>query len=264
MHNVNESNSERISLEEKMTDQLDPKGSNGSSPDKNVDTDVRTFEFEGKEIGYKETDTDLEILIPEGLADEKQQNLAEELKKHLAASKKKNFDLNREKEELEAQKRKLAEEKQKLDLERNALSSNTDIAKDGDEMLKAFGVETWEDVEILRIEHPERYHKGLAKYNANNAAAEAVQRMAYEGTKAAIRNEGYNPETIVAFAKASGITNLTVAFDYYKRVNESPKGESLADIQKKSVKFIPSTGGVTTGKKNTDAPSLSQLYDGIR
>jgi hypothetical protein len=74
-----------------------------------------------------------------------------------------------------------------------------------------------------------------------------------------IIEEGYNPNSVSGFAKANGISRIDVAFDYYKRVNEKPKGTSLADLQKKSVKFVPRGGGTTQGTKQ--APGMKDIFE---
>ena len=246
-------------------DEVSPNGSNGSSPNNNVDTDIRTLEIDGEQFDFRETDDSIDIIVPDDMPEEKRTKIekkAEEFKHTLASAKRKAMEANREREDLRREREELELERDRLRKEKESLHSlrGSNVTNDN-AILKAFGVETWDEVSQLQVENPEGYHRGLARYNAEIAAQDAYIRLRNESLSNIIMDEGYNPSTIAAFAKAKGIANLDVAFDYYKRVSEKPKGFSLADIQKKAVKIVPK--GAVEPKESKKAIGLRELYKEI-
>ncbi len=243
-------------------DEVSPNGSNGSSPGV-VATGKGTVEIDGQEFEYREKGDEIEFVIPEDYPEDQIPELekkADEFKHTLASAKRKAFEANREKDELAEERKRLEEEKEALRREREQIAKTKATSNLHDNaILEAFGVETWDEVSVLQAENPELYHKGVIKYNASAVAQQAYQRMQTENVQNVIRAEGYNPSSVEAFAQANGITRLDVAFDYYKRVNEKPKGTSLAEIQKKSVKFVPQGAGASQEKKQV--PGMRGILD---
>lgn len=242
-------------------DEVSPNGSNGSSPNNNV-TGFSTLEIDGHQFEYRETDDEVEVIIPEDFPEEKRSELerkTEEFKHTLASAKRKALDVNRDKEEIERQRRELEAEREALKREREQLSQRETEKPKDNALLNAFGVKSWDDVTALQVEDPEAYHRGLARYNAEVSYRDAYNRLATDRISETIQNDGYNPKSVESFAKANGISRLDVAYDYYKRVNDRPKGVSLAEIQKKSVKFVPKGAGSSQSPKA--APSMKDLFD---
>lgn len=244
-------------------DEVSPNGSNGSSPTDNVETGNGYLEIDGEKFEYRETTDEVEVFVPEDYPEEKRPALerkVDEFKQTLASTKRKAFEVNREKDEVAEERRRLAEEREALRREREQLSAQRTTSAPQDNALRdAFGVETWDDVAVLQVENPQAYHQGFARYNAGIAAQDAYERVRSESIQQTIRAEGFNPQTVAAFAKANGINRLDVAYDYYKRVNEKPKGQSLADIQKKTVKFVPKGAGTSQTPKI--APGMKKVLD---
>ena len=244
-------------------DEVSPNGSNGSSPTDNVDTDISTLEVDGESFEVRMTDESIDVIVPDDYPEEKRANIskkADEFRYTLASAKRKALEANREKEDVERERRELEQEREKLRIERESLSKKPSDLSGDNALLKAFGVETWDDVSALQAENPAEYHRGVARYNAEIAARDAYSRIREESINKAIADEGYSPASVAAFAKAKGIASLEVAFDYYKRVNEKPKGTSLADIQKKAVKIVPK--GSVQPNTPQKAIGLKELYDG--
>lgn len=242
-------------------DLFSPNGSNGSSPE-NVETDAGKLEIGGDTFDYRINGDEIEVSIPDDYPEEKIPELekrVDEFKSTLASTKKKAHEANQTLAEVKRLEKELKDKLAALETAKpKAQQPKTDDA----DLLECFGVDSWEDVQVLQVENPAQYYKGLATYNAKKSTEAAMQNLRTEGVLAVIKSEGYNPYEVKAFAEAQGITRLDVAFDYYKRVNEKPKGESLADIQKKSVKFVPrSTGDGRTQKK---VQSLKEMYDEIK
>lgn len=243
-------------------DEVSPNGSNGSSPDANVETGKGTLEIDGHEFEYRETNDEIEVEIPDDFPEDKKPELerkAEEFKNTLASAKRKSFEANRKLEDLDERERRLREEEEAFERKQKQLSQSKTPDPDDNALLTAFGVETWDDVTALQVEDPKAYHKGIAKYNATIASQDAYNRLQGDNIRRTMEAEGYNPNTVEAFAKANGITRIDVAYDYYKRVNIKPKGQSLADIQKKTVKFVPKGTGSSHSPKT--APSMKELKD---
>ncbi len=240
-----------------------PNGSNGSSPNHNVE-DTGKFEVDGQTFDYRLTENEIEVEIPEDFPEEKKPallNKVEEFKHTLASAKKKVYEANQERQALaekEAALRKREEELARKESE--LLRTPAKPTENSNELLATFGVETWDDVQVLQAENPAAYHEGLARYNAQQARKEAMQSVRMETTRNQILAEGYNPFEVEAFAKANEIGNLQAAFDYFKRVNAKPKGQSLADIQKMTAKLIPKSSG-SAQDKNKKAPSLKEMYE---
>lgn len=243
-------------------DAVSPNGSNGSSPDTNV-TGKGTLEIGGQEFEYREKDDEIEVTIPEDYPEDKLPELekkVDEFKQTLASAKRKAYEANLEKKDLAEERKRLEEEKEALRREREQLASGGSASRAKDNaIMEAFGVETWEDVSVLQAENPEAYHKGVIKYNSAKISQDTYQRLRNESMQDAIRAEGYNPASVEAFAKIKGINNLDTAFDYYKRVNEKPKGISLAEIQQKTVKFVPKGAGTSQNKK--PIPGMKEMLN---
>ena len=71
-------------------DEVSPNGSNGSSPNDNVDTDIRTLEIDGEQFDFRETDDSIDIIVPDDMPEEKRTKIekkAEEFKHTLAIGK---------------------------------------------------------------------------------------------------------------------------------------------------------------------------------
>ena len=233
-----------------------PNESNGSSLDSNVNG-TGILEIDGEQFEYRESGDEIEVLIPDDFPEEKRatlDNKVDEFKSTLASAKRKAYEVNRERENLDKERRELEREREQLRRERESAAPTN---KQENDLLQHFGVDSWDKVSNLQIEDPEAYHKGIASYNAAISAQSAMAQMQHSVVEKQIVSEGYNPETIKTFAKASGISRIDVAFDYYKRTEEKPKGISLAEIQKKSVKFVPK-GSTSSGSNK--APGLASLY----
>lgn len=243
-------------------DAVSPNGSNGSSPDTNV-TGKGTVEIDGQEFEYREKGDEIEVVIPDDYPEDKIPELekkADEFKHTLASAKRKAYEVNREKDDLAEERKRLEEDREALRREREQITSRKASSNTQDNaILEAFGVETWEDVSVLQVENPEAYHKGVIKYNAAKVSQDTYQRLRNENVQETIRAEGYNPKSVEAFAQIKGISNLDVAFDYYKRVNEKPKGISLAEIQNKAVKFVPRGAGASQTTK--PVPGMKGMLD---
>lgn len=233
-------------------DEVSPNGSNGSSPDTNV-TGTGTLEIGGQKFEYREKDDEIEVVIPKDYPEDRLPELekkVDEFTQTLASAKRKAYEANLEKKDLAEERKRLEEEKEALRREKEQLASGGSASRTKDNaLMEAFGVETWEDLSVLQAENPEAYHKGFIKFSSAKSSQEAYQRLRNESIRETIKAEGYNPASVEAFAKIKGITSIETAFDYYKRVNEKPKGTSLAEIQKKTVKFVPQGAGTSHTKK---------------
>lgn len=249
-----------------LRDEASPNGSNGSSPDENVETGYSTLEIDGEQFSVRETDSEIEVIIPDDLPEEKRadlENKADEFKHTLASAKRKAFEAKREKEDVERARQELEQEREALRKEREAINSRKPKISNTDDnaLLRAFGVETWDEVSQLQVENPAEYHNGLARYNAERSATDAYNRLRDEAINNTIINDGFNPNTVAAFAKAKGISSLEVAYDYYKRVTDKPKGISLAEIQKKAVKLVPK--GSAQPKAPAKTEGMKEIYNSI-
>ena len=91
-------------------DEVSPNGSNGSSPNNNVDTDIRTLEIDGEQFDFRETDDSIDIIVPDDMPEEKRTKIekkAEEFKHTLASAKRKAMEANREREDLRREREEL-------------------------------------------------------------------------------------------------------------------------------------------------------------
>lgn len=239
----------------KDIDQNDPKGSNGSSPDSNVAVEFdKAAEIDGFQVRYGEDDEGgIVIESPSDLPADRSESFerkATEFVNTLGSAKKKNLDLNLERQKLEQEKRQLEQDRAALEAQKNAQAQApaTPVHKEAELIKRHFGVSTWDEVEDLRAENPGKFYQAQAAMNAEIAANQAASVSRTETIRAQIRGEGYNAQEIEAFATASGISNLNVAFDYYKRINQPPPGKPLSQFQKeRSVRIVPPSKGVGNG-----------------
>lgn len=238
----------------------DPNGSNGSSPDANVKVDYTgVAEIDGYKARVGEDENgDIVVEAPEDLPADKLAGFtakAEEYGKTLSAAKKKNLDLNKEKEELETERRRLEAEKAEFEAQKRALTMNPPAPQPNGsdsetEMIKRhFGVNSWQEVEDLRTDNPDKFYQANANYQAEISARAASKAAGLETMRSQMRTEGYDPSEVEVFARAKGITDLNTAFDYYKRVNDKPKGKSLHDLNnERKVRVAPASKGMGDGK----------------
>jgi len=256
----------------KDTDQNDPNGSNGSSPDNNVVVDfTETAEIDGFKTRYGEDDEgNIVFETPSDLPDDKAASFerkANEFVNTLGSAKKKNLDLNIEKANLEAEKRKLEQERAAFEASKSAQTQTQQPVSHEAALIKRhFGVETWDEVEDLRAENPGKFYTAQANFNAEIASNQAMNVSRLETIRAQIRGAGYNAQEIEAFAKAKGISDLDTAFDYYRRVTQTPAGKPLSQVQKeRSVRIVPPSTGVGSGGTNKPqkVEKLSEVFKDI-
>ncbi len=238
-------------------------GSNGSSPNENVETGITgAVEFDGETFEYREKDDEFEIIVPDGISEEKLKSLeskVDEFKHTMASAKRKAYEVNREKDDLARQRAELEAEKEAFRKEREMSTGEAKAKPTGNVTPEVFGVETWDEVTQLQMSDPATYHRMLAAHNADVASERTMQSVRNSAVVDAINNEGYDANEVQRFAKSKGISNLATAYDYYKRVNDKPKGLSLAEIQQKAVKFVPRGQGDPNVSKKI--PSMKELLD---
>lgn len=235
-------------------DLTDPNGSNGSSPEENVEK--FGVNFEGKEYSAQITEDGITVEADD-IPESKHEALEKEVKAQLAAAKKKNFDLNREKEELDRKARELEERERRLqETPKPEPTTHNPIRE-------AYGVETWDEVAQLAVDDPARHAEGVSNYAALSAQKRGAQ-AAYDAMlESQIRNEGFNPQEVKRFATLHGISNMASAYAFFKREQKPvSKGISLPDLQKASVKIAPSGKGGDSGQRKPTKPvNIRKTYD---
>lgn len=237
-------------------------GSNGSP--ENVETGITgTVEIDGEKFEYREKDDEIQVILPEDISEDKRKSLegkADEFIHTMASAKRKAFEANRQKDDLARQREELEREREAFRKEREMLSAEESKATSTGKLTpEAFGLETWDEVAQLQMTDPGVYHNLMAAHNATVASEKAMQSVRNSAMIDAINHEGYDANEVQRFAKSNGITNLGVAFDYFKRVNTKPSGLNLAEFQQKKVNFVSRGQGDPNVSKKI--PSMKELLD---
>lgn len=236
-------------------------GSNGSP--ENVETGITgTVEIDGEKFEYREKDDEIQVILPDDISEDKRKSLegkADEFIHTMASAKRKAFEANREKDDLARQRAELEAEKEAFRKEREMSTGEAKAKPTGNVTPEVFGVETWDEVTQLQMSDPATYHRMLAAHNADVASERTMQSVRNSAMIDAINHEGYDANEVQRFAKSNGITNLGVAFDYFKRVNTKPSGLNLAEFQQKKVNFVSRGQGDPNVSKKI--PSMKELLD---
>lgn len=236
----------------------------------NVDEETRgQVKIGDEEFEYVETDEDISLIVPDDYPEEKREALLrkeKDWKATIASAKKTAYDNKRASEALTEKEQELAEREQRLREKeaaaaRKEQSGITENNSESRRLVNAFGVETWEEVEMLRTEDVAAYHKGLARYNADEMVALSSKAAREEGIKARISQDGHDVGRVIAFAQAQGIQNLESAYDYYKLKTAKPAGTPIAEVQKKAARIIPESKGNPGGSgKPKKVQKLNEVY----
>lgn len=207
---------------------------------------LQTVEINGHKLQY-DPDTE-EFIPPEGFEDmDEAEQQAIQLKANeyvatLAKAKKKNYDLNQREAELKKREQALAER------EKNLKTGTSDKAKPENEPMKYWGVETWEDVDLLS---KEAYQTGFDKKVAENVQKQVAVTVEATRITNEIISQGYDIDVIKQFASEKEIGSLQVAFDYYKLSHPANKAKfRRTDIGKP----IDKGQGGKPKAKNPNAP----------
>lgn len=170
-------------------------------------------------------------------------------------------DKDRKLSELEAEVTKLKEQiKTKPEPKDDDVDDEDD--ESDDEPRKFWGVESWDDVADLQTDDVKAYHKGLAKMTAANAQQGIAKVTADETLRKEIETAGYAYKEVLAFAKQKGISNVQVAFDYYKL---SQSKSPVAQIRRKAPNPVkPGTNPAhAPTTKPSEADRLSNIIGGF-
>ena len=238
-----------------------PDGSNGSSLQETIEAEF------GNEITVTETDTDINIEYPDDYTDEQKQKLErriEDIKRDGNKLKERNMNVKKLETDLETELEKAKRLNQQLEQQLANGGANKPPSGNNDYQ-KYWGVENAEDVEDLRTVNPDMYYQGWKRFNEGTAATHSVASAQAEMQRSAIRNEGFNPVEVEAFAKAHGHTNLAAAYEHFKLKNgkPAPKGVSLPDLQKKQVTLAPKGKG--GGRSLTEREQQAEAeFNGIK
>lgn len=247
-------------MEEEKQENLSS-GSNGSP--ENVETGITgTVEIDGEKFEYREKDDEIQVVLPDDISEDKRQSLegkADEFIHTMASAKRKAFEANRQKDDLARQREELEREREAFRKEREMSTGEAKAKPTGNVTPEVFGVETWDEVTQLQMSDPATYHRMLAAHNADVASERTMQSVRNSAVVDAINHEGYDANEVQRFAKSNGITNLGVAFDYFKRVNTKPSGLNLAEFQQKKVSFVSRGQGDPNVSKKI--PSMKELLD---
>ena len=244
-------------------------GGSNATPDLNVvKAKIGDYEVDVTE----EADGTLLVKEPEGLSLEQKNKFtkqAEDYALSLSAAKKKNFDLNKEREALELKKTEF--EREKAEFAKSQSTAQPATASQGkltkEELKRYWGVETIAELHDLQEDDAERYHTGVSDRAADIASQRSIERFNNVSVSSQITADGNDPGVVQAYARANGISNLASAYRFYKLdrgANNSPGGTSLAELQKRGVKILPAGTGTTEKKPpkvQTPNEMLSEVDD---
>lgn len=177
-------------------------------------------------------------------AQQKLQRKADEYVNTLAKAKKKNYDLAQEQKRLKDWENQLKERERSLanggKAEQTHISSN--------DPMKYWGVETWEDVDLLSKED---YAEGFAKKVADSVELRVSSKVEENAIRNTVISEGYDYEVIKQFASEQKIGSTKTAFDYYKLLHPVPKAKFR---RKEEPAPITKGTGVKPKPKNPNKP----------
>lgn len=214
----------------------------------NAETKPNIVEIDGHKLEFDEETQ--EFTPPDDFdewdteSQQKLQRKADEYVSTLAKAKKANLDINKRLREVEER------ERRALELEKKLTAHETDRvdAKPSNEPMKYWGVETWEDVDLLS---KEEYTKGLEKKVADSVELRVSKTVEETAIRSGIIAEGYDYDVIKQFASEQQIGSVKTAFDYYKMLHPVPKAKFKRD---NSPAPIEKGAGIKRKPKDTNKP----------
>lgn len=194
------------------------------------------------------------VKIPAGLSDEAKAELEATIRdkgvsKLVAAWNRKNQQVNEELKEIERIKAELAAPPKTEEKPKQETSTQTPL-------WKRLNLQSEADLEDWAIDHPEEYHREIARDTAEQQIAEhrikleaemdaRLAKLKEEQSRQAIQQSiaqsGYDPLEVEAFARMYGITDLGKAFTLYQRVHQDksdPVLRAQKEAQSKQINFI--------------------------
>lgn len=194
------------------------------------------------------------VNIPAGLSDEAKAELEATIRdkgvsKLVAAWNRKNQQVNEELKEIERIKAELSAPPKTEDKPKQETSTQAPL-------WKRLNLENEADLDDWAIDHPEEYHREIARDTAEQQIAEHRAQLEKEWdarlaqlkqeqtrtqTKAQITASGYDPLEVEAFARMYGVTDLGKAFTLYQRVHQDksdPVLRAQKEAQSKQINFI--------------------------
>lgn len=194
------------------------------------------------------------VNIPAGLSDEAKAELEATIRdkgvsKLVAAWNRKNQQVNEELKEIERIKAELSAPPKTEDKPKQAESTQAPL-------WKRLNLKNEADLEDWAVDHPEDYHREIARDTAEQQIAEHRAQLEKEWdarlaqlkqeqtrtqTKAQITASGYDPLEVEAFARMYGVTDLGKAFTLYQRVHQDksdPVLRAQKEAQSKQINFI--------------------------
>jgi len=194
------------------------------------------------------------VKIPSDLSDEAKEELRKSIEegnvsKLVAAWNRKNQLKNEEMAEIERIKAELTAPPKTEEKPKQETSTQTPL-------WKRLNLQSEADLEDWAIDHPEEYHREIARDTAEQQIAEHRAQLENEWdarlaqlkqeqtrtqTQAQITASGYDPLEVEAFARMYGVTDLGKAFTLYQRVHQDksdPVLRAQKEAQSKQINFI--------------------------
>ena len=194
------------------------------------------------------------VKIPSDLSDEAKEELRKSIEegnvsKLVAAWNRKNQLKNEEMAEIERIKAELTAPPKTEEKPKQETSTQTPL-------WKRLNLKSEADLEDWAIDHPEEYHREIARDTAEQQIAEHRAQLEKEWdarlaqlkqeqtrtqTQAQITASGYDPLEVEAFARMYGVTDLGKAFTLYQRVHQDksdPVLRAQKEAQSKQINFI--------------------------